>query len=166
MADETKRGKTIDPNEEPIFTWEAEEFALYDKGNGWTVYIILAAIVLIGVFIWLKNWTGIALAIAAAAAMISQGYSKPKPVHCAIFQGGVVLNEKPYNFADLKSFWVVGGTHPMIRFEKISRFTMPINLPLGKTDAEQVRLYLAKRLPEHEERGEDAMDRISRWLKF
>jgi hypothetical protein len=165
MADQ-KRSKTIDPSEEPVLSWDAEEFAAYDKGNGWTVYIILGAIVLIGVFIWLKNWTGIALAAAAAIALISQGYSKPKPVHCAIFQGGVVLNEKPYNVADLKSFWLGGGDHPMDRFEKISRFSMAVNMPLGKTDPEQVRLYLAKRLPEHEDRGEDVMDRISRTWRF
>jgi len=166
MADEGKSLKTIDPNEEPIFSWEAQEFAVYDKGNTWSLYIVIGAVVLIGIFVWQKNWTGVALAVAAAAAMISQGHSKPKPVKCAIFQGGVVLNDKPYNFADLKAFWLVDGDHPMVRLEKASRFTMPVNLPIGKTNPEQIRLYLAKRLPEHEDRGEDAADRISRWLKF
>jgi hypothetical protein len=166
MADNANAQKTIDPNEEPVFNWEAQEFALYDKGSAWTIYIVLGAVVLIGIFVWLQNWTGVALAVAAAAALISQGHSKPRPVRCVIFQGGVVLNEKPYNFADLKSFWLVGGSHPLVRFERASRFAMSINLPIGKNDPEQIRLYLSKRLPEHEDRGEDVSDRISRWLKF
>ena len=165
-SDEKKANKVINPSEEPVFSWEAEEFPIYQKGNVWTLLVIGSALALIAVFIWLKNWTGIALAVAAAAALISQGHSKPKKVQCVVFQGGIVVNNKPYNFADLKSFWTLETPYPAVRIEKASRLSMPLTVPLGNFDPEQVRLYLSKRLPEHEDRGEDVSDLVGRWLKF
>jgi len=164
--DKDRGAKTINPREDPIFLWEAPEFHVFEKGGNWTVIIFLVAIAMIGTFIWLKNWTGIALVIAGVAALVSQGFIKPKPIRCAIFDGGIVINDKPYNFSELKSFWMFDMPMLVVRFEKASRFSMPLTMPLGKMNAEQVRLYLAKKLPEHEERGEDLSDRISRWLRF
>lgn len=164
--EEVKADKKINPDEEPVLFWEAPEFHIYEKGTTWSAGIIIGAIVLAGIFFWLKNWTGMALAVAAAAALLSQGYIKPKNVRCAIFDGGVVIGNKPYNFGELKSFWLFENPIPIIRFEKASRFAMAVTMPLGKTDPEQVRIFLRKRLPEHEERGEDISDRITRWLRF
>ncbi len=166
-AEDSKEKRKIDPSESPVFVWDAQEFSVYQKGGSWTLIIIVVALALIGTFYFIKNWTGIVLVVAAVAALISQGGAKPKTVKCAIFDGGVVINNKPYNFGELKAFWLLASPHLMVRFEKASRFSVPVTMPLGeRTDPEQVRLFLLKRLPEHEDRGEDVSDRISRWMRF
>jgi len=159
--------KTIDTSEKPIFSWEAEEFNHYEKSGSWTLSVIIFGLVVAGLFFWMKNWTGVGLAIAGMAAIISQGYAKPKKIRCAIFQGGVVINDKPHNFGELKSFWLIHTPSTILRFEQPSRFSMTISAPISDSvDSEQVRLFLKKRLPEHEDRGEDLSDRISRWIKL
>ena len=166
MAENVKgAAKNIDPSQSPVFAWEAEEFGVYEKTGSWTWMVVIVAVVVAVIFYFQKNWTGMLLS-GAAAALISQGHVNPKKIRCAIFDGGIVINDKPHNFGEMKSFWLLNERHPMVRFERVSRFTASVSMPLGKTDPEQVRLFLAKRLPEHEERGEDLSDRISRWFRF
>lgn len=167
MAEEEKPvAKRIDASQQPVFAWEAEEFGVYQKSGSWGILVAFVAVIVIVVFVLQKNWTGVALAVAAAIALISQGFSKPKKIRVAVFDGGVVINDKPHNFGEMKGFWLLASPHPMVRFERVSRFAMPISMPLGETNVDQVRSFLLKRLPEHEDRGEDLSDTISRWIKF
>ena len=170
MAEEKVENKNLkvaqDVAEKPVFTWTAPEFAAYSKSSSWFLLVVVAAIVLIGIFVWQKNWTAVAVVAAAALALIIQAKTKPKMQKCSIYRSGVVIDEKVYPFSGLKSFWIVYGEHPYIRIAQAKRLSSNVNLPIAEEDPEQVRLFLAKFLPEEEQNGEDFSDTIQRWLRF
>ena len=150
----------------PVFKWDAREFADYKKNGGWFVIVIVVAIALAAFFFWQKNWTATGVVVAATLALLAQSRIRPKKVACEIYRDGVVVDEKAHPYESLKSFWIILGDHPKIRLEQTSRFAAPINIPIADENPEQIRLFLAKFLPENENRGEDITDTISRWFRF
>ncbi len=160
-----KNQQNIGPDE-PVFSWKAKEFALYQKSAGWFAVIILAALVLAAYFVWVKSWTAAGVVAAGLFALFSTSGLLPKKIECAIYKSGVVIDGKAHRFTDLKSFWVVYGDHPEVRFQRPGFMAQSIHLPLAEEDPEQIRLFLIKFLPEDQNRGEDLTDTISRWIKF
>ena len=163
MAEEKAFNQT---DEKPVFVWKASEFASYQKSPGWFIMIVFIALVLIGIFVWMKNWTAAGLVFASALALFSVSRTAPKKVSCSLYHSGVVIDQKAYHFSDLKSFWLLAGEHPSIRFTKAGRFTTPVNMPIADEDPEQIRLFLSKYLPQETDKGEDIADSISRWIRF
>jgi len=166
VADVKKTNTANAPDNTPVFSWEAREFTDYKKNGSWFAIVIVVAIALAAYFIWQKNWTATGVVVAASFALIAQSRAKPKKVKCEVFRSGIVVDEKAYPYETLKSFWVLGGDHPKVRLEQTSRFKAPINMPIADEDPEQIRLFLAKKLPENEDQGEDFTDTVSRWLRF
>lgn len=158
---------SITSADKPVFFWEAEEFKSHEKKSDWYVYLILIAIVLIGVFIYLKLWLAGGVVVAAVLAIWSQSASRGLKRNYAIYQQGITINEKVYSFDQFKSFWAFPYQDRMIiRFEQVGRLSIPVEMPIEDENAEQVILFLAKHLPEQEERGEDIADKVNRWIKF
>ena len=155
-----------DVSDQAVFQWEAREFADYKKGGGWFAIVIVVALGLIAFFIWQRNWTAAGVIGAAALALIAQSRIRPKKIKCEVYRDGIVVNEKAHTYETLKSFWIIIGDHPKIRLEQTSRFSAQINMPISDEDPEQIRLFLAKHLPENESKGEDLTDTISRWFRF
>ena len=170
MAEEKNQNKTADSqvniNEKPVFTWSAPEFVSYTKTSGWFLIIVGAALVLVGLFIWQKNWTAVGVVVAAALALMVQARIKPKTLSCSLYRSGVVVDDRVYPYDSLKSFWIIFGDHPFVRFSQVRRLSTNINMPIAEEDPEQIRLFLSKFLPEDENSGEDLADTIQRWLKF
>lgn len=170
MAEEKIQNKTagsqVSNSEKPVFTWSAPEFISYTKTGSWFLIITAIALILIGVFIWQKNWTAVGVVVAASAALMVQARVKPKNLECSLYRSGVVIDERVYPYDSLKSFWIVFGDHPFVRFSQIRRLSANINMPIAEEDPEQIRLFLSKFLPEDEKNGEDIADTIQRWLRF
>lgn len=150
----------------PVFKWQAKEFPDYKKDGGWFATVVIVTLALAALFYWQKNWTATGVVIAAGGALLAQSRIRPKKINCEVYRSGVVVGGKAHPFETLKSFWIIYGEHPSVRLEQTSRFKAPINMPIIDEDPEQIRLFIAKFLPENEERGEDVTDTISRWLRF
>jgi len=170
MAEAKSENKTVQSqvniNEKAVFTWSAPEFVSYTKTSGWFLIISAVALVLIGFFVWQKNWTAVGVVVAASAALMLQARAKPKSLTCSLYRSGIVIDDRVYPFDTLKSFWIVFGEHPFVRFSQVRRISTHISLPIAEEDPEQIRLFLAKYLPEDENNGEDLADTIQRWLRF
>jgi len=167
MADTKKKSATDKSLEKPVFSWSAAEFSQYKKSTNWYLIVGFSAVILIIIFVWIRNYTAAGVVFAAGLALFAQANIKPKKVKCEIYPSGVVVGEKAYPYDNMKSFWVIFGESRMIRLQPQGRFSASINMPISKNeDPEQVRLYLAKHLPEDENKGEDIADTIQRWLKF
>ena len=163
MAEETKQNPEED---RPVFEWKAPEFAEYKRNPGWFIIIVLAALLLIAFFVWNKSWTAAGVVFAAALALFTSTRVNAKKVDCKMFRDGVVIGDKAYRFSDLKSFWIIYGTHPSVRFAKPGRFSALINMPISDEDPEQIKLFLSKYLPHDQDRGEEMTDTLGRWLRF
>ena len=161
--------KTTKPNlsvEKPLFNWQSPEFVHYKKDKKWFVYLILITVALIGVLCVLRYWSGAALVLVAAVAFIILSETKPKILNCSIYHSGILVSKKVYDYSQFRSFWVTYGDLPKVSLQLIGRFAGVVVLPLGEEDPEQIKLYLAKHLPEEENRGEDLLDTINKYLHF
>ncbi|MEI6144161.1 MAG: hypothetical protein WCP91_01015 [Candidatus Berkelbacteria bacterium] len=153
--------------DKPIFYWQAIEFESHEKPTNWLLYIILIAVALTALMIYLKMWLGAAVVVAACFALYSQSASRGKKRSYAVYNQGITVDDKVYTFDQFKSFWIFTyQERAIIRFEQLKRFAIPIEMPIGEENPEQVRLFLTKHLPEIEGRGEDVTDTINRWIKF
>lgn len=170
MADDKKDTSPkahIEPTDKPIFYWQAVEFESHDKPGNWLLYVVLIGVVLTGIFLFMRLWLGAGVVVAACFALYSQSSSHGKKRSYAIYDQGVTVDNKVYTFDQFKSFWMFPYQDRIIvRFEQLKRLALPIEMPIGDENPEQVRLFLSKHLPEAEDRGEDISDTINRWIKF
>ncbi len=172
MAEEPKKQKdevetkVSVESDKPVFSWKASEFAQYSKKSIWFIIVSVAAVALALLLYLQQNWTGIAVVVAGAFALLSQARSKPKSISCTVYRQGIVINEKAYAYTEFKSFWIIYGDHPAVRFEPTKKFSVIVNVPIAEEDPEQIKLFLSKFLPMDEKRGEDIADTIQRWIKF
>ena len=171
MAEEKKETTTTKPKlnialDKPVFSWQSPEFVRYKKDNKWLVYFISVALVLSVVLGFMHIWSGVVLVVVAAIVFITLSEVHPKAISSAVYAEGLVIDGKVYNYEQIKSFWISHGDLPKVRFQLVGRFAGIVTMPLGEEDPEQIRLFLAKHLPEEEDRGEDMTDIINRIIRF
>jgi hypothetical protein len=152
-------------NSKPIFTWVAPEFVRYKKTAKWFVAVFLVGIVLGFIFAKQGQWSGVALVVTAILVFTTLSGAKPKKISSALYQDGVVTDEKAYGFTLFKSFWIESGDLPKAKLQLLGRLAGQVSLPILDVDPEQIRLFLGKHLPE-EERGPDLVDQINRIMRF
>jgi len=153
--------------DKPLFFWQAVEFESQKKSASWFVYVVVAALAIIGIFVWQRQWLSIGVTIAAVAALWSQARTSGRKKNYAIYDQGVTIDNRVYTFDQFKSFWIFPHQDRLvIRFEQLRRLALPIEMPVEGENPDQIRLLLAKHLPEEEEKGEDVMDTINRWIRF
>lgn len=152
-------------SDKPIFSWEGPEFIKYKKTFAWFISIFAAALILGFIFARQQQWSSVALVACAFIVFTSLSNAKPKKISCALYQDGIVIDEKVFSFNQFKSFWLASGELPKIKLQLLGHFSGQVTMPLVGIDPNQVRLYLAKHLPE-ENKGPDVIDEINRILRF
>ncbi len=166
-TDVSKPVPTIAAGDKPVFYWQATEFESHDKPNNWLVYIIVIAVVLFGILLYMQLWFGAAVVVAACFALFSQSRTRGKKKNYAVYDQGITVDDRVYTFDQFKSFWIFPYQDRMIvRLEQLKRLALPIEMPIGDENPDQIKLFLAKHLPEADDRGEDIADTINRWIKF
>src|SRR5687767_10063621 len=76
--------------------WEASEYVQHDKGIGWLMLVLLVALALLGLAIYLQQWTLAVLVVVMAASFGYFGFRKPRVVHYVLTQSGLTINDKHY----------------------------------------------------------------------
>lgn len=150
----------------PIFSWKSPEFKSYKRDVRWLTTIILVAVILAVILVIQKQWTGVALVVVATVLFTTLLNTKPKEVGCAIYNEGVVVGGKVFNYAQFKSFWLVNGELPKIKLQLTGKFSGQITMPLGDNDPGQTQLFLSKHLAQEQVKTEDADDILNRLFRL
>jgi len=150
----------------PIFVWKSADFVQYDRSNKWYEVVVLTAIALAALLAWQQIWTGVILVVVAALIMLITSRLKPREVKCAVFTEGIVVDEKPYEYGQFKSFWINAGELPKMVFQRVGKIAGVVEIPLQNIDIDQVRLYISKHLPQEDDQGENLVDKINRIMRF
>lgn len=148
----------------PIFEWSAEERVLDDaEQRGRNIVIVGgAALVTLAAF-FIGNYL-LAIFIALAAFVLYAGVkTKSCPVQCAITPQGVKIENRVYEFSDIKSFWIFYDPADIKELSLESKKTMMprVTAPLGDADPVKLRETLLKFITEkkHEESLTDIIGR-------
>ncbi len=152
--------------DKPVFIWESPDRIVYGKNISWYIAVAGVTLSLAAILYYQQLWSGMILVLIAATMFILLSQSKPRIVKCAVYNQGVVVDDKVYRYTDFKSFWLTLSDIPKARFQMNGIAAGVLTMPLAETDPEQIRLYLSRYLPEDEDKGEDFSDIVNRFLKL
>ena len=151
---------------EPI-QWEAEEFETHTRDTKW--YIIVSCILLLALAytIWISHWVLSAVVVMVGVVLYLSGRLKPRIIKYMIDSQGVKVGDRIFQYNELKTFWF-STSHKITKLNLISIFKlMPvISISIQGDMKEKIKNILSQFLPESQNRGEDWIDRINRFLKI
>lgn len=166
MAEAKRSKKNNFVTSKPVFTWQSPEFISIKRDIKWTIAVLAIALVLAAILFTQKQWTGVGMVLVASIFFVAISNTKPKNIGCAVYNEGIVVNGRVYNYDQFKSFWLVNSQLPKIQFQLTGRFGGVISMPLDDMDSDQIRLFISKYVPEEDEKQEDVGDIINRLFRL
>ena len=169
MAEENTKNKTEAKSSDqtkPLYTWEMADSVVRKKDSFYYFAVIVAGLVVMTILALQSIWSGAILAAVATFMFTSITQSKPKNIESALFEKGVVVEGKAYDFTSFKSFWIAVGEITKVKLQTNGMFAGQISMPIKDDEVEKVRALLSAHLPEEQLKGEDLTDTINRWLRF
>ncbi len=150
---------------EPI-QWEAEEFETHARDTKW--YIIVSCILLLALAytIWISHWVLSAVVVMVGVVLYLSGRLKPRIIKYMIDSQGVKVGDRVFKYNKLKTFWF-SDSDRITRLNLISIFRlMPvISIWIKAEMKDKIRTALSQVLPESQNKGEDWIDKINKFLK-
>lgn len=158
--DEEKTKKT----EEDV-TWRAAERNYVEKGSDWYFVVVGVAILLVIISLWQKNFFFTIFIILAALVLISFGKRKPKVVDFGIHDDHIEIDHQIFEYDDLKSFAVKErkGRLNEIIIRKNSPVAPFLYMPISGKLAKKAESFLETKLEKFEHEV-DFFDEVSDWL--
>ncbi len=147
--------------------WQAPEYEFMEKGPDWfwAVGILGAALFIVAVL--LHNFLFGVMILLAGFSILLYGAKRPALVFFSVGPTGIKINDRVYDYEDLKCFWV--NYNPPLKKELLveskKTFMPRFSIPLGATDPVALREYLLQYLKE-EKLEESLPTLIARVLKF
>ncbi|HOX41532.1 MAG TPA: hypothetical protein PK263_05055 [bacterium] len=152
-------------NPKPLLEWKAAESVSSERNVSWYVIVIAAALV-IGYFLYRdSNWTGLVLVIIGMLLILASRMGQHE-VSCSVFDKGIVVDNKVYEYTDFKNFFFSVGELSKLKLQRAGRWAGQVTVPVTDEISEKARTLLSKHLPEEKETGEDFVDRINRLFRF
>lgn len=164
----------LKPKEE--IYWEAAEFYYYPKNKYWIMGIGVLMLGLIFLFIALAQYLRRPLSMPDYLFVIllplmliifaKYGHIEPKRYAAELRQDGLLTRGRLYKYDSLKSFWIVENPAPVIYFEPVRLFAMPVSVLLEDQSVDEIRNYALRYLPEHPTATESITEKFNHFLRF
>jgi hypothetical protein len=155
-------------NQPKELSWQAPEFAEYQKHPLWFIAfgIFTALLVLFGIYT--KSWSTAVTFLMFGIIGVIFAAQKPKTVQIKLTGNGVQINSTFYNYKVIKKFWIVYNP-PAVKnlyFETTAYLNRTVKVELDHKDPRAVRDFLKRYLEEDLEANEDFSDVIARTIRF
>ena len=160
--------KTNQEHGQLLLEWSFNEYAQPERGLSW---YIIAGIFFVGMIvsaILSRNFLFVLILILLAFIIIIHSRRSPMRVDLKIFEDGVQVGSRFYEWRDLKSFRIVYEPPEVKRlYFDLRPFLLPdFSVPLEDQNPLKVREILKKYLPEDlTKEYETLLDRLNRWFK-
>jgi len=150
---------------QPIY-WEAEEFEIPTRGIKWYIFVTGILLLALAYTIWISHWILSAVVVMVGVVLYLSGNLKPRVIKYMIDSQGVKVGDRVFQYNELKTFWF-SNSHKITKLNLISIFKlMPvISIKIPSDMKEKIKNILSEFLPETQNKGEDWIDRINRFLK-
>ncbi|MEI8143500.1 MAG: hypothetical protein WCG48_02725 [Candidatus Berkelbacteria bacterium] len=152
--------------EKPLIEIEESDFVAYERSTGWYVVIIVVAVALSAFFYWQQNISGAIFTIATLILFLMMSKTKPKTIKSQVYASGIVVDGIVHKYEELKSFHIAVGDIVKIVFERPGFLSRLIVMPVADDQVEATVAELKKHLTQGDDRGEDIVDRVNRWMRF
>ncbi len=147
-------------------SWKAPEWAHHTKGVVWWIGFFLFFSTLTAVFYYLEFWWGIVIVLLLTAVIFVHSFRKPREILCIIDHKGVKIGTQFFEWQELISFWLVPNMpYTLLYLKSTNRLISIISIEAPITKTEGIFQLLSKHIAV-EERGEIAVDKLTRLLRF
>lgn len=170
---ETKKNNKSEANEvdygKILAQWDFPEYNQYKRSKGW--YMVTGMLFTLALIysISTANFLFIVILILIAIIIIFHGRQSPGEVKFKIYEDGVEVGSKFYEWEGIKNFRVVYQPPNVKRlYFDLKRALIPdLSVPLQNQNPLEIRNILKKYLDEDLNKTEETIsDRLSRWLKI
>ena len=162
MQDSEEEPKQV----EDTITWSASDSIGHERGVLWHVTLFVITMAVVGVSIWLKQWT---LGILAVIILVAILVVTKKPVHELTYElssEGLKIDEAKHGFNEYRAFGVKkDGALWQLVLLPVKRFGLPTAMFINEDQGEKIVDFVGARLP-MEKVEMDTADKISRRLKL
>ncbi len=143
-------------------SWQAPDFVYYKKTRNWFIIISVIAIILLILFYFMKQYTGMAVVAVAVLAIFSGVKKKPNMIKYVLSDKGITYKNKTYEFENLKSFYmIIEMGIPKLYLEQTGVFKPALLIIIGKINPQIIRSFLLSKLPENPELKQTTYNIIS-----
>ena len=148
--------------------WQAHEFKHYPKNLGWYVTLVCVFVLMAAFFVIVEKDIFAAVCLVLICFFIIIFSRKlPELVEIELNEHGIRFGNLTYPYKQLKYFWVVNNDrHKTINFHTSALINNVVILELEEQNPVEVRNYLLKFLPEHDQIHETAAQSIMHRFKF
>lgn len=149
--------------------WKFSEYVKYERSPAWYVGlgIIEAAVIIYSILS--KNFLFALIAILIGMILVLHSKREPAELQCRIFEDGIQVGNKFYEWNDIKKFRIVYEP-PKIKLLYIdlkSVFMPDFSVPFDNQNPLEIRKILKEYLEEDlEKQYETLTDRVNRWLRL
>lgn len=149
-----------------VITWRAEERIERKRGAWWYVVFFVIVTALLGLAIWTRQWTFVALVVVSVVAIGVYIYRGTKQIEYVLSNDEWKEDTRVVPLADFKAFGVIqeGSRWQIVLLPK-SRVGVKTTALIPEDKGEAIVDYLGARLPMVEV-SEDWLDRVTRVLKI
>ncbi len=165
--EEQAEGITETNKGDEILKWSFPEFIEYDRSRNWYIAAIGLVVVAVVYSIVVANFLFAIFLILFTGIVLFQIRSTPQKVEFKIFEKGVSVGESFYEWSDIKTFSIIEEKPQKVYFDLRNSILPDLSIPLESQDFDELREVLGSYLNEDTtKKGENIIDKLSRWLKI
>lgn len=148
-------------------SWQAPEYVYYEKNKSWYFKAIILVLILAGFFVYLDNYAGTAVILAAGLVYLTHGNKKPRLLNYSLSENGLLMGDKNLPLDKLKSFCIShDDAYPKLYLQKIGKFSTPVSVFLQNINPDIISNFLKQYLSEETSKFSDIQDNINKLLRF
>lgn len=156
------------PEEIPAETisWEASESVHHERDGTWFIGFIVMVIALLGLSVWLRQWTFTALIVIMAITLVVHMRRPPRVLSYSLSYNGLHVGQQFHDFDEFRSFGILQeGDLFSVMLMPTKRFGQAMTIYFGENDGEKIVDILGAYLP-IEDLQLDFMDSFLRRLRL
>ena len=136
-----------------LANWSIPEYQVYKKDSSWFLFAGVGIVVMMGYAFFTNNFLFAVIIVISAFILIIRG-KEPAQVDFTIFEDGVAIGNKFYEYSKFKDFAIVYKPEEKVKniyFEFSNLFFNRLSIPLEDNDPLLIREILVKYLAENKE---------------
>lgn len=164
---EEEKSTDTTSSDKVIYSWQALEFNRpVTKKPVWYLVLGVLWLALLAYTFYTQQWLRVVVVAVLGVVVWLMSRMQPREFAHAITEDGLLVGGNKYSFNKYRSFAVVksSGGERLLLIPK-QQLAQGLALQLGGADVERIRTIMAVILPE-EDREEDVVDRMNRWLNL
>jgi hypothetical protein len=148
-----------------LLEWSIAEYEQHFRPTAWYVIMTIVGSLLVGYAIFTDNFMFAIIVVLFAIILFLQSHQKPIVVPFRITELGIIINNRLYQYSELKDFYIVYQPPEikMLFIETQGTFRPRLRIPLIDMNPNEVRDLLLEFLEENLQKEEEPFsDKVAR----